>query len=85
MRQCLTAVADAIFLCGSQFGGSFTEFGYKKIRIITKPAFAPRLIDDFAVPRAIDDDWLRIIGVANQNNDAVILRTAVGFVLQRFD
>ena len=52
------------------------------MRVVAESAAAARRVDDAAVPRALGDDRLRIVGRANQHEHAVVVRASIVDVAQ---
>ena len=85
LSQRLTAMANSIFLLRGKFRSSFAKARQKKVRIVPKSAAPARAEHEFTMPGSIGDKGLRIVGVAQEHNYAVIVSFAVGLVCQHID
>ena len=83
--QCLTAMANSIFLLRRKFRSSFAKARQKKVRIVPKSAGPARAEHEFTMPGSIGNKGFRIVGVAQEHNYAVIVSFAVGLVCQHID
>src|SRR5213078_4544262 len=74
--QRLAAVAHEIFLLGIELGGGLAEVAQEKMRIVAEPVRAAGLGDDLARPDSLGDHRFGILRVAQENDDAVVVRHA---------
>ncbi len=65
-----------------KFRGRQVPVADKEIGIVAKAAVAARRVDDPAVPFAFGDDGLRIVGMADEDEDANVMGAPVGLAGQ---
>ena len=75
----------ACFSVGFELGRGAPEVGQKEVRVVAEPAGAARRVDHLALPAALGDQRLGVVGVADEHDDAVIVCAAVGSILQQRD
>mgnify|MGYP000940731849 CR=1 FL=1 len=80
--QRLATMAEAIFLFRPQLRRRTLMLRYPEQRVVTKTARALRCRRDFAMPCALGNDRLRIVGVTYQHQHTVEMRTPVGYSCQ---
>src|SRR5947208_11781318 len=83
--QRLAAVAHEIFLLGIELGGGLAEVAQEKMRIVAEPVRAAGLGDDLARPDSLGDHRFGILRVAQENDDAVVVRAPAVLVGEQFD
>ena len=71
-------MADLIFLFHRKFRCGFTQIWQKKMGVVAETAFPARFQNDLAVPCAVSNNGLRVIGMAHQHDYAVIVSLAIG-------
>ena len=75
---------QAVLGGGVEFGGGTVEIPHIEQRVIAEAALAARLGQDLAMPFALGDQRLRIVGMADENDDrdevggAVAMRAKFG-------
>jgi hypothetical protein len=74
----LTAVRNPVLGFGIEFGAGLAEFRQVEHRVIAEAAFAAQFGQDLAVPLAFGDQRLRVVGVADEDDDRDEMGGAVG-------
>src|SRR5882672_11985491 len=70
-------VADAVFLRRRQFGSRLSARKQEQ-RVVAKSIHAARRARDLAAPDALGDERLRVVGPADEDHCAVVMRRALG-------
>jgi hypothetical protein len=76
--QGLAAVRNGVLLILAEFGTGLAEFRDKEIGVVAEAALSAWGVDDFAVPAALGDQRLGVVGIAHQHHHAVVVRAAAG-------
>ena len=78
--QCLGAVAFGIFDFRMKLGGGATVFGQIEMRVVAEAVCTCGFCLPLSAPDAFGDDGLRVVFVADEDEDADVVATFVGFV-----
>src|ERR1019366_7300670 len=75
--QRLAAMADGVFLFALQLRTGLAELRQPEQRVVAEAAVAAGLQGDLAVPLALGDQRLRVVGMVQQHQNAVVMRAAI--------
>src|ERR1017187_3401374 len=75
-------MGDDVLFLGGEVGGGAAPFRQPKVGIVAKAASAFRSVDDLAVPLALGDDRLGVVGMADEDQDAAVMGAAGGLTRQ---
>ena len=74
----LAAVREAVLFDGVEFGRGDAALGQEEQRVVAEAAVTAVVVDDRAVPFAFGDDRLRVVGVADEDDQRNEVRTPIG-------